>query len=389
MDFKKHSIICIIPARRGSKAIPGKNIIDVSGKPLIAWTIEQAINIEMIDDVYVSTNDKEIADISKQYGAKIIWRPENISDDTASSEQAIIHALDTLKAQNGSDPELVVFLQATSPLRKKDDIKNAIQQIINEQADSLISGSRFTDFLFWEKKHEIWESVNFDYKNRGIRQERNPQFVENGSIYLFKTEIIRKYNNRIGGKLSLYEMEFRQTWEIDILEDIELIEFYLNKKINRVERRINNIDLFVYDFDGVMTDNKALVDLFGNESVFINRSDGLAIAEIKKTGILQIILSTEKNVVVQKRAGKLNIPCFRGINNKKEALLKYINEHNIDIEKVAYIGNDINDLEIMKLVELPIAPADACSEIKEISKIITKTKGGCGVIREIYNMIEK
>ena len=389
MNSKKHSIICIIPARGGSKAIPGKNIIDISGKPLIAWTIEQAINTEIIEDVYVSTNVKEIADISKQYGAKIIWRPENISDDTSSSEQAILHTLNTLKAQNGSDPELVVFLQATSPLRKKDDIENAIQQIINEQADSLISGSRFTDFLFWEKKNEIWESVNFDYKNRGIRQERNMQFVENGSIYIFKANIIRKYNNRIGGKLSLYEMEFWQTWEIDNLEDIELVEFYLNNKINRVDRRINNIDLFVYDFDGVMTDNRALVDQLGNESVFVNRSDGLAIAEIKKTGILQIILSTEKNVVVQKRAEKLNIPFLNGLNNKKEALLTYLKEHNIDIDKVAYIGNDINDFEIMKLVELPISPADACSEIKEISKIITKTKGGCGVIREIYNMIEK
>ena len=105
-----------------------------------------------------------------------------------------------------------MFLQATSLLRKKDDIKKAIKKIVGDRADSLFSGSKFEDFIFWEERNGKWESVNFDYKNRGRRQSRKPQFVENGSIYIFKPEVIRKYNNRIGGKLSLYEMDFWQTW---------------------------------------------------------------------------------------------------------------------------------------------------------------------------------
>ena len=125
-------------------------------------------------------------------------------------------------------------MQATSPLRKKDDIDKAIKKIINDKADSLISGSRFEDFLFWEERNGKWESVDYDYKNRGIRQ--NPQFVETGSIYIFKPEIIKKYNNRIGGKLYLYEMEFWQTWEIDTKEDIELVEFYLRKKLSASDK---------------------------------------------------------------------------------------------------------------------------------------------------------
>ncbi|MFC2121398.1 cytidylyltransferase domain-containing protein [Bacteroidota bacterium] len=382
-------IIAIIPARGGSKGIPGKNIIEVAGRPLISWSIIQAINTKSIIDVYVSTNDKEIANISKQYGAKIIWRPDELSNDVSTSESAIIHAVEYLQNRLKIKPDIIVFLQATSPLRNPTDIDNSISQFIVNEADSLISGSKFNDFLFWEERNDNWESLNYDYKNRGRRQDRKSQFVENGSIYIFKPKIIRKYNNRIGGKLILYEMDFWQTWQIDNLEDIELIEYYFTTKMKLCNTDLlKRIDLIVYDFDGVMTDNKAYIDQFGNESVLINRGDGLAISKIMKSNIRQIILSTEENTVVKKRAEKLKLNCFQGINNKKEFLMKYLDKNNINSSNVAYIGNDINDLEIMKHVGLPIAPNDACNEIKKIAKIVTIAKGGNGVIREIYNYIK-
>jgi len=153
------NIIAIIPARGGSKGIPNKNIINIAGKPLTAWTIEQSINTKIINKTYVSTNDNQIADVSKQYGAEIIWRPEEICGDTATSESAILHALDYLKKEQNVEPDYIVFLQATSPLRKKDDIDKAIKKIIDDKADSLISGSKFEDFLFWEgrKKRKMAE----------------------------------------------------------------------------------------------------------------------------------------------------------------------------------------------------------------------------------------
>lgn len=148
-----------------------------------------------------------------------------------------------------------------------------------------------------------------------------------------------------------------------------------------------NIELIAYDFDGVMTNNKVIMDQFGNESVIVNRSDGLAIAEIKKIGIKQIILSTEENPVVQKRSEKLGIFCISGLNDKKKALQKYLSNNNIDRKKVVFIGNDINDLKVMKYVGIPIGPADAHPEIKRISKVITKAKGGDGVIREFWDIL--
>jgi 3-deoxy-D-manno-octulosonate 8-phosphate phosphatase (KDO 8-P phosphatase) len=149
------------------------------------------------------------------------------------------------------------------------------------------------------------------------------------------------------------------------------------------------IKLIVYDFDGVMTDNKVYVDQNNNEMVQVNRADGLGISEIKKIGIKQIIISTEKNPVVSARAKKLNIPCLQGIDNKKFALKNYCKENNIELQQVAYIGNDINDIEAMKIAGYAFCPADAHESIKVISNYIMKTKGGDGVIRELLDLITK
>jgi len=150
---------------------------------------------------------------------------------------------------------------------------------------------------------------------------------------------------------------------------------------------LKHIDLLVYDFDGVMTDNTAIVDQFGNESVRVNRSDGLAISEIRKKGIKQVIISTEHNPVVQMRAKKLQIPCINAVDDKRTVLENYLVEHKIDSERVVFIGNDINDLEAMKLVGMPIAPVDAHDSVKQIAKVVTKAKGGSGVIREILDLL--
>ena len=222
-------IISIIPARGGSKSIPKKNLVDFLGSPLISKTIQQSLNSKSINRTIVSTDDSETTDVSKEYGAEVIERPNNISGDDATTESALIHVLDTLKNKEHYIPDIVILLQATSPLRKKNDIDHAVQHFIDEKADSLISGSKFEDFLFWEKKIELWAPVNYNPNNRMRRQDRNPQFVENGSIYMFKPEILYKFNNRIGGRMVVFEMEFWQTWEIDTYDEIDLLSFYYKK----------------------------------------------------------------------------------------------------------------------------------------------------------------
>jgi len=222
-------IISIIPARGGSKSLPKKNLVKFLGEPLINKTIEQSINSEYIDKTIVSTDNQEIKQQALKYNLEVIDRPKDISGDEATTESAMMHVLETLKNDKNYIPDIVILLQVTSPLRKNDDIDNSIKKFIEEKSDSLISGSHFEDFLFWEKKNNDWEAVNYDPENRMRRQDRNPQFVENGSIYIFKPKILYKLNNRIGGKMTLYEMEFWQTWEIDTKEEIDLLEFYYKK----------------------------------------------------------------------------------------------------------------------------------------------------------------
>ena len=147
------------------------------------------------------------------------------------------------------------------------------------------------------------------------------------------------------------------------------------------------IKLLVYDFDGVMTDNKVYVDQNGNEMVQVSRADGLGIAEIRKLGIQQIILSTETNPVVSARAEKLDLFCLQGIDNKAQGLVDYCKNHHLGLGDVAYVGNDINDLEVMKLVGTTFCPADAHLNIKEISQCILSSKGGNGVSREILDLL--
>ena len=227
---KKH-IVAIIPARGGSVGIPKKNMISLCGKPLLGWTIDHALNTKEIDEVYVSTDDNKIAEYAISRGVQVIKRPAEISGGDADSESAIQHALIDINTTTGSNPDIVIFLQATSPLRKNDDISEALNLFRNVEADSLFSSSIMADLTIWNKNNAGWESINFDYKNRKTRQAAPTQFVENGSIYIFHPELLTQTGNRLGGNIESYIMAPWQLHEIDVKEDVELIEYYMEKYI--------------------------------------------------------------------------------------------------------------------------------------------------------------
>ncbi len=221
--------VAIIPARAGSKGIINKNIINFCNKPLIAWTIEQAKRAKCIDEVYVSTDGDQIASISEQFGAKVIWRPKEIASDIASSEDALIHAIDTIEKDNFVSR--VVSLHATSPTRIMDYIDNAMLVFENGNYYAVFSMSILEDYCIWEERNGKIESWSYDYRKRGRRQERKKMYLENGSIYIFTPEILRENNNRLGGKIGMYEMPFDHSYEIDSVEDIAICEFFMKKCI--------------------------------------------------------------------------------------------------------------------------------------------------------------
>lgn len=150
-----------------------------------------------------------------------------------------------------------------------------------------------------------------------------------------------------------------------------------------------NIRHLIYDFDGVMTDNRVIVDQDGKEAVFVNRSDGLAVQMIRDMGLSQVIISTERNSVVGVRAKKLGLLVIQSVEDKAAAVQKYLQENRYIPADTAFVGDDLNDLDAMKIVGWPIAPSDACDEIKKVAKIVLSMKGGQGVIRELFDLITK
>jgi len=216
--------ISIIPARGGSKGVPRKNIKNLLGKPLIVYTIEQSLNSKLIDETIVSTEDAKIKKISKQYGATVIDRPEHLAGDTTSTEAVLMHLLRDM------DYEIGVLLQCTSPLRKPDDIDNAIMKLMKNDYDSLLSVCQDHHF-YWNKLNSHCKPINYEPNNRPRRQDIAPEdiyYQENGSIYVFTKKCFDTYSNRLGGHTGMYEMEPKYSIEIDIELDFILIEAIMN-----------------------------------------------------------------------------------------------------------------------------------------------------------------
>jgi len=219
----------VILARGGSKGIPGKNIIDFCGKPLMVWTIEQCLNSKFINEIWVSSDDQKILDLAVNSGAKQIKRPDSISGDESSSESGWLHAMKYLKSQN-IKVDSILAPQVTSPLRESKDFDFAIQQFIANKLDSLFSATTVNDLFFWKLNEKgVLDSVNYDYKDRKRRQNFQEQIIENGSFYLFKPHILIEEKNRLGGKIGFYKMEFWKMFEIDDVSDLKICTAIMNE----------------------------------------------------------------------------------------------------------------------------------------------------------------
>ena len=230
------NIDAIILARGGSKGIPKKNIIDFCGMPLLYWTIEQCQKASHVRDVWVSSDDTEILNIASYYGANLIKRPKEFSEDSSSSEDGWIHALKSIK----NDVDIVLAPQVTSPLREIRDLDNAIEKFIDSNLDSLFSASISSDLFFWGENHKgLLESISYNYKNRKRRQISSKQIIENIRGFdnpnspIPNCRLILTKNNRIGGKIGYFEMEFWKMFEIDDFDDLRMCSAIMKEFLNK------------------------------------------------------------------------------------------------------------------------------------------------------------
>lgn len=218
------NILAVIPARGGSKGILNKNLCLLAGKPLIAHTIEHARQARSINRTVVSTDSPEIAAVSEQYGAEVVQRPEEITGDTASSESALLHTLEHLQQTQRCEPDLVVFLQCTSPLIMAEDIDGTVQTLLDENADSALAVVPFRYFLWRREPDGYAAAINHDKRTRPLRQECDPQFLEAGAVYVMRTQGFKQARHRFFGTTAMYVMPQERCLEIDDPVDLIMAE---------------------------------------------------------------------------------------------------------------------------------------------------------------------
>ena len=382
--------IALLPARCGSQTIPFKNIKIICGKPLIYWALLALTESKSIDQIYVATDCDEIKDVVVDFNfekVQIFDRCDVNASNTASTESVMLEFLDSM---NFSEEDLFILVQATTPFTSSDDFDNAINIIkSNSKIDSLLSCVESKRF-FWTKDGN---AINYNYYKRPLRQDFNGLLMENGAFYINTVENIYKYKNRLSGNIHPYVMPEYTAIEADEEDDWLIIEQLMYKYIINKQTRANSVKIFATDVDGVLTDAGMYYDNNGNELKRFNTHDGMAFNILKERGIITAMLTSEKTNIVKLRANKLQVDyLFQGVkgSEKLEALNKICVEKNMSLSEVAYIGDDINDYNVLSSVGFPACPKNAIADIKNIKGITQLSKsGGDGAVREFVELLLK
>jgi YrbI family 3-deoxy-D-manno-octulosonate 8-phosphate phosphatase len=377
--------VAVIPARGGSKGIPGKNLRAVGGVPLVVRAVRAAQSTDRIDLVFVSTDDAHIAAVGGAAGAEVITRPLELSGDLASSESALLHALDQITETHGPVRTLV-FLQATSPFIDSRALNDAIASVADGELDVAFSAFETYGFLWAQRSDGRAAAVNHSASTRPRRQDREPHYMETGAFYVMDAAGFRNAQHRFFGRIGIAEVPEASAIEIDDPAQLDIASALapLFAPTESSQGAVD-VDAIVTDFDGVHTDDTALVGSDGKEYVRVSRSDGMGVSQLRAAGIAFLILSTEANPVVTARASKLRVPVLQNITDKAAALRAWAQQNGHALDRTAYLGNDINDLSAMALVGWPVAVADAHPDVVAAARIVLRRRGGDGAVRELID----
>jgi N-acylneuraminate cytidylyltransferase len=396
-------ILALIPARGGSKSIPHKNIRPLAGLPLIAYSVAAAAASKRVTRIIVSTDDAEIARIARDFGAETPFlRPAEFSQDNTLDLPVFTHALGWLKEHENYQPEILVQLRPTSPLRPPDCVDQAIQVLLDHpEADSVrgVIPSGQNPYKMWQftdqgRMTPLLSLPGVPEPFNAPRQALPPTYWQTGHIDTIRLSTILQKGSLSGDVIYPLQIDPRYAVDIDTLRDWQRAEWLINQgdlKIiqpGRVRRPLPvKIDLLVFDFDGVMTDDRVWVDQDGRESVAANRRDGLGIAMLHKAGIPMVVLSTETNPIVSARCRKLGLTVIQGIEDKQAALSSLLQERKLDPKNVIYLGNDVNDLPCFSGVGCAVVVADAHPDVISQADLLLTQKGGHGAVRELCDKI--
>ena len=399
----KPEVLAVIPARGGSKGIPRKNIREFAGYPLIAYSIAAGLQAETVNRGIVSTDDPEIAAVARAYGADVpFMRPAVLAQDDTLDLPVFQHALTWLKENESYSADLVVQLRPTSPIRPIHLVDEAVHKLLEHpEADSVrgVVPAGQNPHKMWritpegEMKPLLQVEGSAEPYN-APRQALPPVYWQTGHIDVIRPEVILAQESMSGKTILPVLIDPIFTVDIDTPRDWKRYEWLVREEnLDMVHPGQNprpwpqKVSLVVFDFDGVMTDDRVYVSQAGVESVAANRSDGMGIALLKAAGLKAVIISTEENPVVAVRANKLGLPYFNGVGDKASVLKTYLANEEIPAEETIYIGNDVNDLPCFDLVACAVAVANAHPLVRRQADQVLTNRGGHGAVRELCDIL--
>lgn len=395
--------VAFIPVRGGSKSIPLKNIRPMCGKPLVYWTVKAACDCNKIDKVYVATDSGQIKETVEAFGlwkAEVIGRSAESASDTASTESAM------LEFAAGREFDNIVLIQATSPMLTGADLDRGFALFDEADTDSVLSVVRQKRFNWMVREDGYAEPSNYDVYHRPRRQEFDGYLVENGAFYITSKEGLMKSKNRVSGRIKAVEMNEDTFFEIDELSDWIIIEALMKKNkiaeadsngnekaggkgenyFGELKQKAAKIKIFLTDSDGCLTDGGMYYTEQGDEMKKFNTKDGMGFRLLREKGIITGIITSEDVDMVHRRGAKLKMPEVHcGVEDKLEAVKAICEKYHCTLENVAYVGDDINDVETLQAVGMSFSVANGQGEAKEAAGYVTEKNGGDGAIREIVD----
>ena len=378
--------IAFIPVRGGSKSIPKKNIKIFCGKPLIYWNLIELENCDQVDEIVVASDSEDIISVVEEFkfSKVVVYRRSNENtQDHSTSESIMLEYINFAKLDLS---DVFMLVQATSPFTKSNDFSNGLKMM--NSYDTVFSCAKIKRFI-WDKDSN---PLNYDFKNRPRRQDFDGTFMENGAFCISLVSDIIKYNNRISGNIGICEMPEYTFVEIDEPEDWIIAErLFLKNNYSLNNYDFSKIKIFLSDVDGVLTDAGMYYTEKGDEIKKFSTYDGMAFKILQKKGVKVGIITTEDRQLNRNRAQKLSLDFdFHGADDKLKIVKELCKKQNINLNQVAYIGDDVNCFGLLSNVGFPACPKNAVDKIKSIPNIIQISQnGGSGVVREFVEIIIK
>uniref|UniRef100_A0A3P9PPB5 N-acylneuraminate cytidylyltransferase n=1 Tax=Poecilia reticulata TaxID=8081 RepID=A0A3P9PPB5_POERE len=353
-DGGRH-VVALVLARGGSKGIKLKNIKPLAGLPLLGWVLRAAIDSDMFDSVWVSTDHDEIEKVAKTWGAKVHRRSPEVSKDSSSSVETIQEFL-----RNNTEVDMVCHIQATSPCLHPSHLQNALKIIMEDGYDSVFSVVRRHEFHWKEVKKgsgEMTKPINLVPALRPRRQDWDGELHENGSFYI---TLLGPH----GGKVAYFEMEPEHSVDIDVDIDWPLAE----QRVLRYGYFGRGVSLIFCRVSGCLTDGRVFLSVSGEDMVCVHSRDTTGLRMLQNDGV------------------EVGFPIYVGDELLKD-VQAVMEQRKLSWKNVAYMGNDTSDATCLNLAGLSGVPADASKEASNAASFACRQAAGMGALREFAEHI--